>query len=111
MRVHPSARSDSQAMDRRCGAPERTRRLRLLPLVGGAPHNFLGEQAAEVAWSPDGARLVYHTWEPGDPMFVADHNGANERQIMKSQPGMHNHYQVWSEDGRWIYFARPAGHP
>ena len=33
------------------------RRLRLLPLVGGAPHNFLGEHAAEVAWSPDGARL------------------------------------------------------
>jgi serine/threonine protein kinase/Tol biopolymer transport system component len=82
------------------------RRLRLLPLVGGAPHNFLGEHAAEVAWSPDGARLAYHTWEPGDPTFVADHNGANERQIVKSQPGMHNHYQVWSKDGRWIYFVR-----
>ena len=82
------------------------RRLRLLPLVGGAPHNFLGEHAAEVSWSPDGARLVYHTWEPGDPMFVADHNGANERQILKSQPGLHNHFQVWSKDGRWIYFVR-----
>ncbi len=82
------------------------RRLRLLPLVGGSPHNFLGEHAAEVAWSPDGARLAYHTWEPGDPTFVADHNGANERQVVKSQPGMHNHYQVWSKDGRWIYFVR-----
>ncbi len=82
------------------------RRLRLLPLVGGAPHNFLGEHTAEVAWSPDGTRLVYHTWDPGDPTFVADHNGANERQILKSQPGMHNHFQVWSRDGRWIYFAR-----
>ncbi len=83
-----------------------TRRLRLFPLVGGAPHNFLGEHAAEVAWSPDGNRLVYHTWEPGDPTFVADHNGANERQIVKSQPGLHNHFQVWSKDGRWIYFVR-----
>ena len=83
-----------------------TRRLRLFPLVGGAPHNFLGEHAAEVAWSPDGTRLVYHTWEPGDPTFVADHNGANERQIVKSQPGLHNHFQVWSKDGRWIYFVR-----
>ena len=43
------------------------KRLRLLPLVGGAPHNFLGERAAEVAWSPDGTRVVYHTWEAGDP--------------------------------------------
>ena len=78
----------------------------LWPLMGGAPRNFLGEHAAEVAWSPDGTRLVYHRWEPGDPTFVADHNGANERQILKSQPGLHNHFQVWSKDGRWIYFVR-----
>jgi serine/threonine protein kinase/Tol biopolymer transport system component len=82
------------------------RRLRLFPLMGGAPHNFLGEHAAEVAWSPDGTRLVYHTWEPGDPTFVADHNGANERQILKSQPGIHSHFLVWSKDARWIYFVR-----
>ncbi len=82
------------------------RRLMLWPLMGGAPHNFLGEHAAEVAWSPDGTRLVYHRWEPGDPTFVADHNGANERLILKSPPGLHNHFQVWSKDGRWIYFVR-----
>jgi serine/threonine protein kinase/Tol biopolymer transport system component len=82
------------------------KRLRLWPLIGGAPHNFLDERAAEVAWSPDGARLVYHTWEPGDPTFVADHNGANPRLIVKSEPGLHNHYPVWSKDGRWIYFVR-----
>ncbi len=82
------------------------RRLMLWPLMGGASHNFLGEHVAEVAWSPDGTRLVYHKWEPGDPTFVADHNGANERQILKSQPGLHNHFPVWSKDGRWIYFVR-----
>ena len=88
------------------------RRLRLLPLVGGVPHNFLGEHVAEVAWSSDGNRLVYHTWEPGDPMFVADRKGANERQIVKNEPGLHNHFQVWSKNGRWIYFVRgrPATH-
>jgi serine/threonine protein kinase len=88
------------------------RRLMLWPLMGGAPHNFLDEAAAEVAWSPDGTRLVYHTWQPGDPMFVADHNGANPHPILKSEPGLHNHYQVWSKDGRWIYFVRgrPATH-
>jgi serine/threonine protein kinase/Tol biopolymer transport system component len=88
------------------------RRLMLWPLMGGPPHNFLGERAAEVAWSPDGARLVYHTWEPGDPTFVADHDGANQRQIVQNEPGLHNHYPVWSKDGRWIYLVRgrPATH-
>jgi serine/threonine protein kinase/Tol biopolymer transport system component len=86
------------------GTPER--RLMLWPLIGGAPHNFLNEQAAEVAWSPDGARLVYHAAEPGDPIFVADHNGSNPCQIVQNDPGLHNHYPVWSEDGRWIYLVR-----
>jgi Tol biopolymer transport system component len=83
-----------------------TRRLMLWPLIGGEPHTFMGEHAAEVAWSPDGARLVYHTWDPGDPVFVADHSGANPHQIMRSEPGLHNHYPLWSNDGRWIYFVR-----
>ncbi len=82
------------------------RRLSLFPVVSGAPHNFLDEHAAEVAWSLDGTRLVFHTWDPGDPTFVADHNGANERQILKSEPGVHNHFPVWSKDGRWVYFVR-----
>jgi len=82
------------------------KRLMLWPLIGGAPHNFLEESAAEVAWSPDGTRLVYHTWQAGDPTFVADHNGANQRLILQNEPGLHNHYQVWSKDGRWIYFVR-----
>jgi len=82
------------------------RRLRLVPLMGGAPHNFLEEHAAEVSWSPDSSRLVYHTWDPGDPTFVADRNGANARQIVKNEPGLHSHYHVWSKDGRWIYFVR-----
>jgi serine/threonine protein kinase/Tol biopolymer transport system component len=88
------------------------RRLMLWPLIGGAPHNFLNEHVAEVAWSPDGTRLVYHTWEPGDPTFVADHNGTNQRQIVQNEPGLHNHFLIWSKDGHWIYFARgrPATH-
>jgi serine/threonine protein kinase len=82
------------------------RRLMLWPLMGGASHNFLDESAAEVAWSPDGTRVVYHTWQAGDPTFVADHNGNNQRLIVQSETGLHNHYQVWSKDGRWIYFVR-----
>ena len=81
-------------------------RLRLLPLTGGTPRNFLGEEATEVAWSPDGARIVYHTFSDGDPMFVADRTGANARRLFAGQPGIHNHFQTWSPDGRWIYFVR-----
>ncbi|MGA2413425.1 MAG: protein kinase [Candidatus Sulfotelmatobacter sp.] len=82
------------------------KRLMLWPLIGGTPHNFPDEKAAEVAWSPDGTRLVYHTWQAGDPTFVADHDGGNPRLILQNDPGLHNHYQVWSKDGRWIYFIR-----
>jgi serine/threonine protein kinase len=83
-----------------------SRRLMLWPLMGGPPRNFPDEAAAEVAWSPDGTRLVYHTWRAGDPTFVADSNGANPHLIVQNEPGLHNHYPIWSKDGRWIYFVR-----
>jgi len=80
-------------------------RLRLLPLTGGTPRNFLGDEAANLAWSPDGERIVYHNAGNGDPMFVADRTGANARRIFGDQPGIHNHFPTWSPDGRWIYFV------
>lgn len=57
------------------------RRLKRMPLLGGTPSNFLQEHSVNLAWSPDGARLAYHTGEPGDPMFVADRNGGSPRKI------------------------------
>ena len=80
-------------------------RLRLMPLTGGTPRNFLGEEAVNLAWSPDGERIVYHTYANGDPIFVADRTGANARRIFGDRPGLHNHFPAWSPDGRWIYFA------
>jgi serine/threonine protein kinase/Tol biopolymer transport system component len=83
------------------------RRLRLMPLMGrGEPRVFLGEMVVNVAWSPDGARLVYHTRDDGDPIFVADRNGANPRRLVIDQPGLHHHYPTWSLDGKWIYFVQ-----
>ncbi len=81
-------------------------RLRRLPLAGGTPRNFLGEEATEVAWSPDGTRIVYHTFADGDPMFVADRAGANARRIFGGTDLIHNHFPIWSPDGHWIYFVR-----
>jgi len=80
-------------------------RLRLMPLTGGTTRNFLGEETANLAWSPDGERIVYHTFTNGDPMFVADRSGANARRIFGDRPGLHNHFPTWSPDGRWIYFV------
>ena len=80
-------------------------RLRMLPLTGGKPRNFLGEETANVAWSADGERIVYHTFAKGDPTFVADRTGANARLIFGDKPGLHNHFPTWSPDGRWIYFV------
>jgi Tol biopolymer transport system component len=80
-------------------------RLRLMPLTGGTLRNFLSEEAVNLAWSPDGERIVYHTFGNGDPMFVADRTGANARRIYGDQPGIHNHFPAWSPDGRWIYFV------
>jgi serine/threonine protein kinase/Tol biopolymer transport system component len=80
-------------------------RLQLVPLTGGTPRNFLAEEAANVAWSPDGARIVYHTFGDGDPLFVAERAGSNARRIFGEQVGIHNHFPTWSPDGRWIYFV------
>ena len=76
----------------------------LVPTIGGNARPFL-PAASEIAWSPDRARIAYHPAAPGDPIFVADRNGANPRQILIDKPGIHNHYQAWSPDGRFVYFA------
>jgi Tol biopolymer transport system component len=82
----------------------------LVPTMGGNARPFL-PAASEVAWSPDRARIVYHPAAPGDPIFVADRNGANPRQIFIDKPGIHNHYPAWSPDGRFIYFAHGTPSP
>jgi Tol biopolymer transport system component len=88
------------------------RKIRLLPLVGGEPRVFLGEKAVNPVWSPDGARLAWQTTDAGDPIFVADRDGNNKRQIFRDREDKHNHYLTWSADSGWIYFVHgtPAVH-
>nr|MDQ2901304.1 LpqB family beta-propeller domain-containing protein [Acidobacteriota bacterium] len=81
------------------------RKVRMLPLVGGEPRVFLGEKVVEPLSSPDGTRLAYHTTDSGDPIFIADRDGANARQIFRESPDKHNHFLAWGADGEWIYFV------
>src|SRR5262249_7455378 len=85
-------------------------RLRLMPLMGGTLWAFLNDHIVNINWSPDGNLVVYHTFDAGDPMFVADRSGLNSKQIfVNPNQGGHTHFQTFSPDGRWIYFV--AGIP
>jgi len=82
----------------------RGRPTRLVSVVGGPPVDFI--TGVSMAWSPDGKRLAYHQGTAGDPMFVADGNGGNPRQIyVGAGPDVHCHFPIWSPDGQWIYFV------
>ncbi len=73
--------------------------------IGGTPRLGVPE-ILSAAWSRDGTRLAHHGGVGGDPIFVADRNGANPRQIFVDKAGRHNHYLAWSPDGHFIYFVR-----
>jgi Tol biopolymer transport system component len=75
------------------------------PVAGGPLKPYLAE-AAEISWSSDGRRLVYHTAAPGDPMFVRAASGTSALRIYTAPAGVHCHFQVWSPDDAYIYFAR-----
>jgi Tol biopolymer transport system component len=77
-----------------------------VPVLGGQRRPYL-EGAAELDWSGDGARLVYHTPGPGDPMFVRDGAQPSEpRQVFSAPAGLHSHFLAWSPDQAFVYFVQ-----
>jgi Tol biopolymer transport system component len=76
-----------------------------VPTLGGEARPYL-EGAAEAAWSPDGKQIVYHTTQPGDPLFVSDDKDlSHSRPILIGPPGLHNHFPYW-QSGNLIYFIK-----
>ncbi len=79
-----------------------------VPTLGGQPTLYL-EGAAEFDWSHDGSRLVYHTPDPGDPLFVTESNQRSGGQPIFTAPaGLHSHFPLWSADAAFIYFVQGA---
>jgi len=76
----------------------------VVPTLGGEPHLAL-EFVAEIDWSPDGRRLVYHTPGPGDPIFVKD-EGAEAQPLHAAPVPQHAHFPTWSPDEAFIYFVQ-----
>jgi len=75
--------------------------------LGGTPRKLVDGGVA-VRWSPDGQRIAYMKpgWSAGDSLWVADADGAHDREIMRASPGIHAHWPAWSADGRFVYFNR-----
>jgi len=86
-------------------AGNKNTRFRRMPLLGGNPRYWLEQTATNVSWSPDGSRIVYQTYDPGDPLIVADSDGSDRREILNSGHGFHQHFPAWGPDG-WIYLVR-----
>jgi Tol biopolymer transport system component len=77
-----------------------------VPVLGGEPRPYL-EGAAELDWSGDGSRLVYHTPGPGDPTYVsAGVRASLAPPIFTARGGQHAHYPLWSPRDAFIYFVQ-----
>jgi Tol biopolymer transport system component len=87
--------------------------IRTMSLFDGPAKKILRDSVIMAFWSPDGSRVVYFTDSEDDPVFVADADGTNSRVIIgtdSSEVSMHQHYQRWSPEGKWIYMNRGSEH-
>jgi len=76
-----------------------------IPTLGGSLRPYL-PGIAELDWSADGQRIVYHTSAAGDPVFVTNPGEKSGQQIYVGPEGIHNHFPIWSSDGAFIYFVQ-----
>ena len=79
--------------------------VQAVPTMGGELRPYM-EGVAEFDWSSDGTRLVYHTSEPGDPVFVTGPGNQVGRPVHVAARGVHCHFPLWSPDDAHVYFVR-----
>jgi Tol biopolymer transport system component/DNA-binding winged helix-turn-helix (wHTH) protein len=72
--------------------------------IGGPLRRYMGG-AAELDWSPDANRIVYHPPTPGDPLFVTESSHYAGRHVFTGRAELHSHFPVWSPDAAFIYFT------
>jgi len=75
-----------------------------VPTLGGGLRPYL-PGIAELDWSADGSRIVYHPSTAGDPIFITEPGESVGHEIYAARSGVHNHFQIWSPDGAFIYFV------
>jgi dipeptidyl aminopeptidase/acylaminoacyl peptidase len=82
-------------------------KLQRVPLMQGPGTPWLLEFTIHVDWSPKDGRIVFSRGDGGDPVYVADADGRNEKVVkLPTEGGYHQHYPTWSADGKWIYLVR-----
>jgi Tol biopolymer transport system component len=64
-----------------------------------------------IAWSPDGSQLAFGRWDFGgcskrSAIYVVNLDGTDEHRI--TPWGFCDNHGDWSNDGRWIVFAKPG---
>ena len=88
-------------------------RLWLVDLPSGMAHplplDSLGGFPLTPAWSPDGRRIAFATWDDGarGRLWTVSPSGGRPEPLV-SEPGEYLH-PAWSSDGRTVYFARGDG--
>lgn len=63
-----------------------------------------GQPLMSPAWSPDGSRLAYVSFESGAPVIYVQDVNTGAREAVSRQPGL-NGAPAWSPDGRKLAFV------
>jgi dipeptidyl aminopeptidase/acylaminoacyl peptidase len=69
-----------------------------------------GFDLAGASWSPDGARIAYWTWGPGNGLTAKTHviaaDGTGGRELPSPPGAVWNAHATWSNDGTRFFIAR-----
>ena len=82
-------------------------KARRVPLAGAGATDWLQIGIIHIDWSRDRRKIVFSHSSGGDPVFLADADGRNPRDLpLPTSDGNHQHFPTWSFDGKWIYLCR-----